>query len=147
MEVAMGASKDNKKAPKDRKGSLGKSAATLFTAAMILGTGLFVSLGAAAAEAGSGILVAMMIGGVICFATGICAAQVGVSYPIAAALLSGLGNSAIQPSASLRVAHTSLKESSDWGLSPSDSRHTQRRLFRDCRYHLRQVLRWLLLLY
>ncbi len=49
---------------------------------MILGTGLFVSLGATAAEAGSGILVAMTIGGMICLATGISAAQVGVNYPV-----------------------------------------------------------------
>ena len=49
---------------------------------MILGTGLFVSLGATAAEAGSGILIAMIIGGVICLATGISAAQVGINYPV-----------------------------------------------------------------
>ena len=39
-------------------------------------------LGAATAEAGSGILVAMMIGRVICLATGISAAQVGLNYPV-----------------------------------------------------------------
>ncbi len=49
---------------------------------MILGTGLYVSLGATAAEAGSGILIAMTIGGMICLATGISAAQVGVNYPV-----------------------------------------------------------------
>jgi APA family basic amino acid/polyamine antiporter len=49
---------------------------------MILGTGLFVSLGAATAVAGSGILIAMIIGGMICLATGISAAQVGVNYPV-----------------------------------------------------------------
>ena len=49
---------------------------------MILGTGLFISLGAATAEAGSGILIAMIIGGMICLATGISAAQVGVNYPV-----------------------------------------------------------------
>jgi len=49
---------------------------------MILGTGLFVSLGATAAQAGSGILIAMIIGGVICLATGISAAQVGINYPV-----------------------------------------------------------------
>jgi APA family basic amino acid/polyamine antiporter len=39
-------------------------------------------LGATAAEAGSGILLAMIIGGMICLATGISAAQVGVNYPV-----------------------------------------------------------------
>lgn len=61
--------------------SLGKIAAVLLTAAMIVGFGLFISLGAATAEAGSGILVAMLIGGVIALLTGISAAEVGVNYP------------------------------------------------------------------
>src|SRR5437764_9845090 len=61
--------------------SLGKTTAVLLTAAMIVGTGLFASLGAATAEAGSGILVAMLIGGVIALLTGISAAEVGVNYP------------------------------------------------------------------
>lgn len=78
----MTVSNTGSKSSSTSKGSLGKTTATLFTAAMILGTGLFVSLGATAAEAGSGMLVAMIIGGVICLATGISAAQVGVSYPI-----------------------------------------------------------------
>src|SRR5438105_10002485 len=53
----------------------------MLTAAMIVGTGLFTSLGAATAEAGSGILVAMLIGGVIALLTGLSAAQVGINYP------------------------------------------------------------------
>ncbi len=53
----------------------------LVTAAMIVGTGLFASLGAATAEAGSGILVAMLIGGAIALLTGISAAEVGINYP------------------------------------------------------------------
>ena len=61
--------------------SLGKITAVLLTAAMIVGTGLFTSLGAATAEAGSGILVAMLIGGVIALLTGISAAEVGINYP------------------------------------------------------------------
>src|SRR5438876_11420840 len=61
--------------------SLGRTTAVLLTAAMIVGTGLFASLGAATAEAGSGILVAMLIGGVIALLTGISAAEVGVNYP------------------------------------------------------------------
>src|SRR2546430_9817997 len=48
---------------------------------MIVGTGLFASLGAATAEAGSGILVAILIGGLIALLTGISAAEVGVNYP------------------------------------------------------------------
>src|SRR5712691_2352888 len=63
------------------KRSLGKTTAVLLTAAMIVGTGLFASLGAATAEAGSGILVAMLIGGLIALLTGISAAEVGVNYP------------------------------------------------------------------
>src|SRR5438876_7137719 len=61
--------------------SLGKTTAVLLTAAMIVGTGLFASLGAATAEAGSGILVAIVIGGLIALLTGISAAEVGVNYP------------------------------------------------------------------
>src|SRR6266513_150679 len=61
--------------------SLGRTTAVLLTAAMFVGTGLFASLGAATAEAGSGILVAMLIGGLIALSTGISAAQVGVNYP------------------------------------------------------------------
>src|SRR5712692_669827 len=63
------------------KRSLGKTTAVLLTAAMIVGTGLFASLGAATAEAGSGILVAMLIGSLIALLTGISAAEVGVNYP------------------------------------------------------------------
>src|SRR5438477_4988385 len=61
--------------------SLGRMTAVLLTAAMIVGTGLFTSLGAATAKAGSGILVAMLIGGIIALLTGISAAEVGVNYP------------------------------------------------------------------
>src|SRR6266513_6461242 len=61
--------------------SLGRTTAVLLTAAMFVGTGLFNSLGAATAEAGSGILVAMLIGAVVALLTGISAAQVGVNYP------------------------------------------------------------------
>src|SRR2546428_5375687 len=61
--------------------SLGRTTAVLLTAAMIVGTGLFTSLGAATAEAGSGILVAVLIGGLIALLTGISAAEVGINYP------------------------------------------------------------------
>ena len=48
---------------------------------MIVGTGLFTSVGAATAKAGSGVLVAILIGGMIALLTGISAAEVGVNYP------------------------------------------------------------------
>src|SRR5437879_9047647 len=51
------------------------------TAAMIIGTGIFGAIGSATARAGSGILVAMILGGLIALATGISAAQLGVNYP------------------------------------------------------------------
>src|SRR5438093_785778 len=60
---------------------LGVVTATLFTAAMIVGTGLFTSLGAATAKAGSGIVVAVTIGGLVALATGISGAQAGVNDP------------------------------------------------------------------
>lgn len=74
-------SKITSKSVHSSKRSLGRITALLFTAAMIVGTGLFTSLGAATAEAGSGILVAMLIGGVVALLTGISAAEVGVNYP------------------------------------------------------------------
>lgn len=61
--------------------SIGRITAILLTAAMIVGTGLFASLGAATAHAGSGILVAMLIGGVVALLTGLSGAQVGINYP------------------------------------------------------------------
>src|SRR6266566_1342436 len=48
---------------------------------MIVGTGLFTSVGAATEKAGSGILVAILVGGVIALLNSISAAQVGVNYP------------------------------------------------------------------
>jgi basic amino acid/polyamine antiporter, APA family len=51
------------------------------TAAMIIGTGIFGAIGSATAKAGSGILIAMTMGGLIALATGISAAQLGVNYP------------------------------------------------------------------
>src|SRR5438477_4451924 len=61
--------------------ALSRPAATLMTAAMIVGNGLFASLGGAAAQAGSGILMAMLIGGVIVLATGLSGAQSGITFP------------------------------------------------------------------
>ena len=61
--------------------TLGRNTATPMTAAMIIGTGIFGAIGSATARAGSGILVAMILGGLIALATGISAAQLGVNYP------------------------------------------------------------------
>src|SRR5439155_24335892 len=54
---------------------------TLFSAAMIVGTGIFAALGAAADSGGTGVLVAMLHGGTVALATGILAAQLGVNNP------------------------------------------------------------------
>src|SRR3989440_9202660 len=61
--------------------TLGRGTATLMTASMIIGTGIFGALGSATARAGSGILIATTIGGLIALVTGISAAQLGVNYP------------------------------------------------------------------
>src|SRR5438105_4790851 len=61
--------------------SLGRWTAMLLTAAMIIGTGLYSSLGATAAKAGSGLLLAMMLGGLVALATGLSAAQLGINFP------------------------------------------------------------------
>ena len=63
------------------KRELGMLTTTLFTAAMIVGTGIFAAFGAATHVAGSGILVAMLLGGSVALATGISAAQLGVNFP------------------------------------------------------------------
>ena len=51
------------------------------TAGMIIGTGIFGATGAAAEKAGSGILLAMALGGLVCLFTGVSAVQLGVNYP------------------------------------------------------------------
>ena len=48
---------------------------------MIIGTGIFGTTGSAASRAGSGILLAMILGGLVALFTGISAAQLGVNYP------------------------------------------------------------------
>jgi len=48
---------------------------------MIIGTGIFAASGAATAAAGSGILIAIVLGGTVALATGISAAQLGVNFP------------------------------------------------------------------
>lgn len=61
--------------------SIGKISATLLTASMIIGTGIFAAVGSATAFAGSGLLLSMVIGGIIALATGISASQLGVNFP------------------------------------------------------------------
>ena len=61
---------------------LGTLTATLLTAGMIIGTGIFGAIGSAASRAGSGILLAMVLGGLVALFTGISAAQLGVNYPV-----------------------------------------------------------------
>src|SRR5436190_4627985 len=61
--------------------SLGKTVLTLITAAMIIDTGIFAALGIAMSRAGSGVLLAIFLGGVVALATGLSAAQLGVTFP------------------------------------------------------------------
>ncbi len=60
---------------------LGRGAATLMTAGMIIGTGIFGALGATADHAGDALLLAMIPGGLVALATGISGAQLGVNFP------------------------------------------------------------------
>src|SRR5437870_8783016 len=61
--------------------TLGASAATLLTAAMIIGTGIFGALGATAEKTGNAILLAMIPGALVAWSTGISGAQLGVNFP------------------------------------------------------------------
>src|SRR5438132_9907898 len=61
--------------------TLGRVAATLLTAAMIIGTGIFGALGATAEKAGSALLLAMIPGALVAWSTGISGAQLGVNFP------------------------------------------------------------------
>src|SRR5439155_6399393 len=61
--------------------SLGRTVTTLITASMIIDTGIFAALGVAMSKAGSGILLAILIGGLVALATGLSAAQLGVTFP------------------------------------------------------------------
>jgi len=63
------------------KRELAPVGATLFTAGMIVGTGIFAAFGAATNAAGTGILLAIVLGGTVALATGISAAQLGVNFP------------------------------------------------------------------
>lgn len=61
--------------------SLGPIAATLLTAGMIIGTGIFGALGATVAHAGSALILAMIPGALVAWSTGVSGAQLGVNFP------------------------------------------------------------------
>src|SRR5437899_12376708 len=61
--------------------TLGRTTAMLLTAAMIIGTGLFAALGETAEKAGSGLLLAILLSGLVALATGLSAASCGINYP------------------------------------------------------------------
>src|SRR5947209_4073176 len=61
--------------------TVGRIAATLLTAAMIIGTGIFGALGATADHAGSALLLAMIPGALVAWSTGVSGAQLGVNFP------------------------------------------------------------------
>src|SRR5436190_21955298 len=61
--------------------TLGRTTAMLLTAAMIIGTGLFAALGATTEKAGSGLLLAIALSGLVPLATGLSAASVGINIP------------------------------------------------------------------
>src|SRR6058998_2799261 len=61
--------------------ALGPTTAMLMTAAMIIGTGLFAALGETAEKAGSGLLLAIALSGLVPLATGLSAASVGINFP------------------------------------------------------------------
>ncbi|PYS35534.1 MAG: hypothetical protein DMF75_03330 [Acidobacteria bacterium] len=61
--------------------TLGRTAATLLTAGMIIGTGIFGALGATAEKAGSALLLAMIPGALVAWSTGVSGAQLGVNFP------------------------------------------------------------------
>lgn len=74
--------KESRTEPNDSAArTLGRTAATLMTAGMIIGTGIFGALGATAEHAGSALLLAIIPGGLVCWATGISGAQLGVNFP------------------------------------------------------------------
>src|SRR5258707_6418622 len=60
---------------------LGRTTAMLLTAAMIIGTGLFAALGETTEKAGSGLLLAILLSGLVALATGLSAASVGINFP------------------------------------------------------------------
>src|SRR5437764_350128 len=61
--------------------TLGRMTAMFLTAAMIIGTGLFAALGETTEKAGSGLLLAIILSGLVALATGVSAASVGINFP------------------------------------------------------------------
>ncbi len=80
-KTTRGAPGNKRNAQESSARGLGRTAATLMTAGMIIGTGIFGALGATADKAGSALLLAMIPGGLVCLATGISGAQLGVNFP------------------------------------------------------------------
>src|SRR6266536_3041559 len=79
--TAMGNKSSDTKAGTGLRRTLGRTTAMLLTAAMIIGTGLFAALGEAAEKAGSGLLLAIGLSGLVALATGLSAASVGINFP------------------------------------------------------------------
>src|SRR5437667_7456527 len=77
MATAQNASEPNS----SLRRTLGRTTAMLLTAAMIIGTGLFAALGETAEKAGSGLLLAIFLSGLVPLATGLSAASVGINFP------------------------------------------------------------------
>src|SRR5437667_1954148 len=77
MATAQNASEPNS----SLRRTLGRTTAMLLTAAMIIGTGLFAALGETAEKAGSGLLLAIFLSGLVALATGLSAASVGINFP------------------------------------------------------------------
>src|SRR5438477_832102 len=71
----------NKKTERSSPRTIGRMAATLLTAAMIIGTGIFGALGATADKAGNALLLAMIPGALVAWSTGVSGAQLGVNFP------------------------------------------------------------------
>jgi len=81
MGTGMGKQNQSNNSGASSARTLGRTAATLMTAGMIIGTGIFGALGATAEQAGGTLLLAMIPGGLVCLATGISGAQLGVNFP------------------------------------------------------------------
>src|SRR5213080_4484454 len=72
---------DHKEAKNSLRRALGRTTAMLLTAAKIIGTGLFAALGETAEKAGSGLLLAIAVSGLVPLATGLSAASLGINFP------------------------------------------------------------------
>src|SRR6266568_1764367 len=79
--IAMGKQSSDTEARTGLRRTLGRTTAMLLTAAMIIGTGLFAALGEATEKAGSGLLLAICLSGLVALATGLSAASVGINFP------------------------------------------------------------------